>query len=187
MDLWSNPVWAFLCSYVAAFPARVLMVLSDFSVYMPWDITGRHQWNLLLVALPKVSFCSPIYPPLFSDQQLPFIRKAPSVRRGSSAVAVYNSRQARIPVDMMVNLENLVDAVVYTWESSTGKGQLNRLGPSHFVPCAEERWRIFWLQTCYEPSILKVSRFSVPGGSGWQKMKLQEPWAFYLNTLQIGK
>ncbi|CAM5087099.1 unnamed protein product [Natator depressus] len=73
------------------------------------------------------------------DQQLPFIRNAPSVRRGSSAVAVYNSRQARIPVDMMVNLENLVDAVVYTWESSTGKGQLNRLGPSHFVPCAEER------------------------------------------------
>ncbi|XP_067407540.1 uncharacterized protein [Emydura macquarii macquarii] len=74
-----------------------------------------------------------------SDQQLPFIKDAPSVRHGSSAVAVYNSRQARIPVGMMVTPENLVDALVYTWESSTGRGQLNFLGPSHFVPSAEER------------------------------------------------
>ncbi|KAG6922066.1 hypothetical protein G0U57_003950 [Chelydra serpentina] len=81
---------------------------------------------------------APSGPPM-PDQQLPFVKNAPSVRRGSSAVAVYNSHQARIPVDMMVTLENLVDALVYTWESSTGRGQLNHLGPSHFVPCAEER------------------------------------------------
>uniref|UniRef100_A0A8C8R789 LTD domain-containing protein n=1 Tax=Pelusios castaneus TaxID=367368 RepID=A0A8C8R789_9SAUR len=74
-----------------------------------------------------------------SDQQLPFVKDAPSVKHGSSAVAVYNSCQARIPVGMMMTLENLVDALVYTWESNRGRGQLNLLGPSHFVPCAEER------------------------------------------------
>ncbi|XP_053898659.1 uncharacterized protein LOC128844737 isoform X3 [Malaclemys terrapin pileata] len=96
------------------------------------------------------------------DQQLPFVKNAPSVRRGSSAVAVYNSRQARIPVDMMVTLENLVDALVYTWESSTGRGQLNHLGPSHFVPCAEERPVSLSRCSCCDVSAALVYAISDP-------------------------
>ncbi|XP_044835055.1 uncharacterized protein LOC123343767 isoform X3 [Mauremys mutica] len=96
------------------------------------------------------------------DQQLPFVKNAPSVRHGSSAVAVYNSRQARIPVGMMVTLENLVDALVYTWESSTGRGQLNRLGPSHFVPCAEERPVSLSRCSCCDVSAALVYAISDP-------------------------
>lgn len=66
-------------------------------------------------------------------------QEAPSARGGTRAVAVYRGGQAPIPAGMPVTLENLVDALVYTWESGAGRGELGRLGPSHFVPYAEER------------------------------------------------
>ncbi|XP_074867282.1 uncharacterized protein LOC142021895 isoform X2 [Carettochelys insculpta] len=74
-----------------------------------------------------------------ADQQLPFVQDAPSVRHGSGAVAVYGLGLCRIPVGMMVTLENLIDALVYVWDSSTGRELLSVLGPSYLVPSTEKR------------------------------------------------
>ncbi|XP_006015640.1 uncharacterized protein LOC102373025 [Alligator sinensis] len=73
------------------------------------------------------------------DLLLPSVKDALSIRQGSSAVAVYNRYQARSPQGMVATLANLVDALVYTWESNTGRGQLDLFGPSHFLPCPKDR------------------------------------------------
>uniref|UniRef100_A0A8D0HLD4 LTD domain-containing protein n=2 Tax=Sphenodon punctatus TaxID=8508 RepID=A0A8D0HLD4_SPHPU len=74
-----------------------------------------------------------------SDQLLPPLKDASSVRQGSSAVAVYHSPAAGIPIGSIATGENLVDAMAYTWESNTSRSQLDLFGPVRFMSSSWER------------------------------------------------
>lgn len=60
-----------------------------------------------------------------------------ATNEGSRAIAVY--RTSLIPGGTKTTSENLVDALVYTCESSKAGGHLDFLGPSYAVPCKDDR------------------------------------------------
>lgn len=84
-----------------------------------------------------ISVFTPLIPLAFPDGTNLTFKDISAASEGSSAIAVYST--SLIPGDTKATSENLVDALVYTCETSTAGEHLDFLGPSYAVPCKDDR------------------------------------------------
>ncbi|XP_069503060.1 uncharacterized protein [Ambystoma mexicanum] len=83
-----------------------------------------------------------------TDQQLPRLKPATASGRSTGAVALYHGSVKELPVGMLANRKDMVDAVVYTWDLYNSGDVFSVLGPAHLISYYDNRMETLSLSRC---------------------------------------